>query len=601
MKQIPKRGPQMARTSAASAELARAAERFGTGHLDQAEAACRRALRYEADQAIAHLMLGEIALARRDWPRAVSAIRQALVLEPENALGHFTLARALHLSLDAAAARASYETVLRLSPDFALAHSNLAMLLFEAGESEAAAAAARRATELEPDLAEAHLHLGRALLALRHLPDAEAALRRATALAPDQPLAHSALGRTLQQRGKSDAAIVSHRRSLELEPRAASGWSGLGQALRALGRFDEAVTSFLRAIELDPLAGEAHRDLAICRKAVGGEPQLAEMAKLLADPDTPARQRVSAGFGLGKALDDLGRYDEAFARYSEANSLCRIEAHKRGKRFTIEALRAEVDAQIKAFTPELLQRTRGFGTASDLPVFVVGLYRSGTTLAEQILASHPQVFGAGEIFDIRRLAEGLAPHPRQAELLTEAEVRNAAAAHLAGLRDRGGAALRVVDKFPDNLFSLGLIAMLFPGARVIICRRDARDNVLSCFFQNFSDGAGFATDLVDCGRRYLETERMAAHWRQVLPIRMLELQYETLVGDLEGQARRMIDFLGLDWDPACLRFFETERTVNTSSVWQVRQPIYGSSVGRWRNYERHLQPLIDTLGQHQLK
>ncbi len=165
------------------------------------------------------------------------------------------------------------------------------------------------------------------------------------------------------------------------------------------------------------------------------------------------------------------------------------------------------------------------------------------------------------------------------------------------MQARGGPASRVVDKHPQNVFSLGLIALMFPRAKIICCHRDARDNVLSCFFQRFSPEMAFATDLADCGRRHLETERMADHWRHVLPMPILDLHYKALVADLEGEARRLIDFIGLDWDPACLSFHETERAVNTPSTWQVRQPIYSSSVGHWRNYERHLGPLFEVLAQ----
>ncbi|HVJ51597.1 MAG TPA: sulfotransferase [Aliidongia sp.] len=579
--------------STIEAELALAGKHYGAGDLDQAEAACQRVLGPDPENIIALLLQGEVLLARRDWPNAIATIRQAITLRPDNALGHFTLGRAFHLSRQLEAAKLSYEAAIERAPHFAMGHSNLAMLLFETGETEAAVTAGQRAVALAPDLAEAHLYLGRSLFAQRRFPESEAALRRAAALAPDHADSQTALGRTLQCMGKSVEAVACHRRALELAPVSAVGWRGLGQALHALGRFEDAATCFLRAIELDPNAGETYRDLALCRQATEWEPQLRGMAQILSNNELPVAQQIAAGFGLGKSLDDLQRYDEAFACYAEANRLARITAHEHGKRFKIEALRAEIDAQIGIFTSSLFERMRGFGIASELPVFVVGLYRSGTTLIEQILSSHPSVFGAGELLEIRQLASAL--RPQMAELSAEV-VHRVAAEHLTVLDAMGQGATRVVDKFPDNIFSLGLIATLFPGARVIICRRDPRDNVLSCYFQQFTEGMVFTTDLADCARRYLETERMAAHWRRILPLRMLEVQYETLVADLEGEARRMIDFLGLDWHPACLSFHETERVVNTFSAWQVRQPIYSSSVGRWRNYERHLQPLFEILG-----
>lgn len=203
--------------------------------------------------------------------------------------------------------------------------------------------------------------------------------------------------------------------------------------------------------------------------------------------------------------------------------------------------------------------------------------------------------GAGELTHIPRLLNRVAPQPRDLEALTPGQAAEFAARHIEALRTIGGGAVRVVDKHPQNVFALGLIAIMFPRAKIICCHRDARDNALSCFFQRFAPEMAFATDLADCGRRHVETERMADHWRRVLPVPIFDLHYEELVKDLEGQARRLIDFIGLDWDPACLNFYETERAVNTPSTWQVRQPIYASSVGRWRNYERHLGPLLAVL------
>jgi hypothetical protein len=217
--------------------------------------------------------------------------------------------------------------------------------------------------------------------------------------------------------------------------------------------------------------------------------------------------------------------------------------------------------------------------------------RSGTSLVEQIAASHSRVFGAGELTNIGEASAELGDTP-----WTQAAVRRVADAHLERLRALGGGADRVIDKLPDNIFMLGVIATLYPGARIIFCRRDPRDIGLSCFFQKFSAGLlTFSYDLADCGKRIRETERIAAHWHRVLPLRYLDIQYESLVADLAGESRRLIEFLGLAWEPACLDFHRTERTVRTASAWQVRQPLYSRSVGRWRHYERHLGLLLEEL------
>jgi hypothetical protein len=253
-----------------------------------------------------------------------------------------------------------------------------------------------------------------------------------------------------------------------------------------------------------------------------------------------------------------------------------------------------------AFTPAFFAERRGvFGSPSDVPVFIVGMQRSGTTLTEQIAASHPQVYGAGELEHIRRIAGMIKIGRPESTVrqLTSADSLALAGDYLRKVREIGGDALRIVDKMPHNFQYLGLIAILFPKARIIHCTRDPMDNCVSCFTQSFTGHHGYNTDLRQLGLYYREYRRLMDHWRRVLPIPMLEIDYEEMVADQETQSRRLIDFLGLDWDPACLNFHETDRSVQTASRWQVRQPIYKTSVKRWKDYEKHLGPLKKALGE----
>jgi hypothetical protein len=313
---------------------------------------------------------------------------------------------------------------------------------------------------------------------------------------------------------------------------------------------------------------------------------------LLRQPNLAADKRISAEFAIGTALDDAERFDEAFDHFTQANLLAKEQRATAGDRYDPDVFHAVVDHLIETFTPEFLEKRRGWVEPSELPVFVVGMPRSGTTLVHQIAASHPRVFGAGELNHIGRIAMGLEERSAwTAESLTEVAQR-----HLERLRSLDAGALRVVDKMPINLHHLGLIALLFPAARVVLCRRDPRDTCLSCYFQGFAHGNAFSFDLSHCGHFHAENDRLMAHWLRVLPVAMLEVQYENVVADLEGQSRWLIDFLGLPWDPACLEFYRAQTTVLTSSIWQVRQPIYQKSAGRWRHYERHLGPLLEALG-----
>jgi hypothetical protein len=320
------------------------------------------------------------------------------------------------------------------------------------------------------------------------------------------------------------------------------------------------------------------------------------MAAALKEPDLSEADRITAGFALGRLFDGAGRFDEAFPVYAAANALVRKAARADAAGFDAELFDRHVGRLIETCTPQSLAFGTACGSMSELPVFVVGMPRSGTTLVEQICASHSRVFGAGELSDVPRIAMRLG-QTRGDESTQAAARRRAAAAHVMRLHKLDRDAVRIVDKFPDNVLSVGLIAQLFPRARIVYCSRDARDISLSCYFQLFADGAQpFSYDLSDCGRRCQSIERLARHWLTLLPFHMIEVNYETLIADLEGESRRLIEFLGLDWEPACLDFHRTERTVVTVSHWQVRQPLYKSSVGRWRHYEKHLGPLLLALG-----
>ena len=387
-------------------------------------------------------------------------------------------------------------------------------------------------------------------------------------------------------------AEASFRRALALSPDSKEGWLGPGWALRMLGRFDEADACVKRLHELDPADLRAVRHVP----STGNQPREAadieRLAMVLDRANSSVEDRITAGFALGRLLDDAGRYDEAFPRYAAANDLRRRNWPAIGDRFDAAAFRRSVDALIATNTPQQLAETAGSAISPELPVFVVGMPRSGTTLVEQICASHSRVFAAGELDSIARMVGALARQQSPATKLSEAG-RRAADAHVVHLHGLGRGTLRVVDKLPDNVLLVGLIARLLPRARIVYCSRDPRDISLSCYFQLFSDGAQFFSyDLADCGSRCRDVQRLAAHWLELLPLHMIEVNYETMVADLEGQSRRLMEFLGLDWEPGCLDFHRTERTVATLSHWQVRQPIYSSSIGRWRHCEKHLAPLF---------
>jgi tetratricopeptide (TPR) repeat protein len=381
-----------------------------------------------------------------------------------------------------------------------------------------------------------------------------------------------------------------------LAPDYTAAWHELGTLLRSFGRFDEALMCFRRTVDLDPDWPEAYRSLAVTGQQAD-EAQLRRLAAVLKDRERSVSDRISAGFALGTLLDNAERCDEAFPCFAEANALHRQQRAEAGERFDIEALRRQVDDLIELATPDFFSAVASWGNPSQAPVFIVGMPRSGTSLVEQIAASHSRVFGAGELDALREIWDTLSAHNRgrPVEKWGAAFARRLADRHVGSLQTLGNGAVRVIDKMPDNIFFLWLIAALFPSARIILCRRDLRDVCLSCYFQHFTEGHLYAYDLADCGARAFEIDRLATHWSRVVPLEILAIDYEKLVSDLEGESRRLIEFLGLEWEPACLDFHLTERPVLTASASQVRQPLYTRSVGRWRRYQGQLKPLLEVL------
>ena len=601
------------------------------GRLRRAEALYRKALQKDPNDANALHLLGVVAYQCGEVGTALRLIERALPELPELPDAHLNYGNALRETGRLAEAVASYRRALALKPDYGMAHNNLAAALNQQEEFAAGLASSERAIALIPAFFGAHVNRADALAGLERFAEAEGPLRRACALAPDRaqthrdlgwvlaklgryeeaaaclelaitldpddPTTYFALGTTLHLRKDLPGSEAELRRAVALAPDYTAAWHELGTVLRSSGRFDEALMCFRRAIDLNPGWPEAYRSLAVTGGQAADDAQLRRLEAVLKDRRRSVSDRVSAGFALGMLLDNAERCDEAFPCFAEANALHRQQRAEAGECFDIEALRRQVDDLIALATPGFFRAAAPWGNPSQAPVFIVGMPRSGTSLVEQIAASHSRVFGAGELDELGGIWETLAAHNRgrPVEKWDAAFSRRLADRYVGSLQARGNGAVRIIDKMPDNIVFLWLIAALFPSARIILCRRDLRDVGLSCYFHRFSEGHLYAYDLADCGARGLEIDRLATHWSRVLPLEILAIDYEKLVSDLEGESRRLIEFLGLQWEPACLDFHLTERPVLTASAWQVRQPLYTRSVGRWRRYARHLKPLLNVL------
>lgn len=515
----------------------------------------------------------------------------------------------------------------------ALYFKSLAATSLVADRPADAEAAARRALEFEADFAEALVILGSALRILGRLDEAESALRSALDLEADKPDAWTALGNVHVARGDDAAAVEAFRAALGRAPADEFAVTNLAGALRRIdrtaeaeavlragieakpngvrlydtlalvmledGRVDEAAETYARALDADPGDAEALAMLAGSGRCAD-DPALIRRIEHRLETGADGADGIKLRFALADALRDRGDTDRAFRRYGEANAARHAELAAKEQGFDADDHDAFVAHIIEVFDRAFIEDRAGIGVASEVPVFVVGMPRSGTTLVEHIAASHPDIHGAGELTAFARLREGLAAaigapedegFPECARRLDGASAGEIAEPHLMRLAEIGGGAARVTDKSPLNVFTVGMAAVLFPNARIVHCRRDTRDVGLSCFMQNFVAPFAWATDLGDIGRFHRAFETLMAHWRGTVPNPVLEVVYEDLVADAESQSRRLIEFLGLAWDDRCLAAHESRRTVRTASLWQVRRPVNADAVGRWRTYADGLAPL----------
>jgi Flp pilus assembly protein TadD len=422
---------------------------------------------------------------------------------------------------------------------------------------------------------------------------------RAIALKPDDAEAWSMLGAAYLDLGRDEEALEASRRALELRPDSADALNELGLAHADRGDFDDAISCYRRALEIEPLHFHAALNLAKSQRfSSGDEPDVALVERALAAPGIDPSSCSDLHFALGKINDDCGRYEAAFGHYQEANR-GRANLHRHDPDDFVE----DVSRLIEVFDAGFFGERGDFGDPSELPVFIVGMPRSGTTLVEQILSAHPAAYGAGELSDMADLARGLrqrlgsdADYPACVPQMDAATAGAAASEYLASVSARAPDAARVTDKLPGNFLFLGLIALLFPRARIVVCRRHPLDVALSIYFTDFRAGHHYSYQLDHIAAQYQQFSRVMDHWRRVLPSPVLELRYENLVTDPEAQIRTLLEFCGLEWDERCVRFQEVRRPVHTASFWQVRQPLYATSVGRWRRYERYLEPLKTALG-----
>lgn len=556
----------------------------------------REAIRLDPRLELAHFNLGK-ALARLGFGReADDAFEKSFQLNPER--GRLARAAEQQQKGNVEDAERLYRRVLHDNPENVDALRMLGRIALRAGRNADAELLFRRAVRHAPDFAGAIMDLGRVLKEQSRFAEAIDCFNRVIEIEPGNAQAWFQLAGALAPAALTYRAVDAYRKALELKPRFPGATLGLGHVLKTVGRQEEAIAAYRECIRLRPDNGESYWSLANLKTYRLTDEDIGAMEAALERDDLSSQSRVNFLYAMAKAREDRGDFDGAWSYYVQGNDM-----QRRAEKYDPVQTECLHDAIIEVFDEPFLQSMEGAGEPDPAPIFIVGLPRSGSTLIEQILASHSAVEGTSELPYVGRVATSL--NRKRADGVSYPEA-------MRGLEPDGLARLgrdyleladihrvekrrRFIDKMPNNFPAVGFLHLVLPNATIIDARRHPLDSCLSCFRQLFARGQTFTYDLEDIGEYFLEYQRMMDHWHAVLPGKVLTMQYEVLVGDFENQVERLLEHCGLPFEEACLRFFETDRPVRTASSEQVRQPIHRRSIGFWRNYERHLAGLRAVL------
>jgi len=536
---------------------------LAAGRLDQADQLCKKVLKRNPLQVDALHIQGIIALNRKHFDTAIQSLKKSLKINHNSAANHYNLSLAYHGNGKIDLALQHLRKTIELQPDMVYAHRDLCGILNELNDFERAIQAGMVAVKLAPQDASVNYTLATSLQGWRDFEGSFKYYQRANELLPDNPAILLSLAQTHLGRGETETAKKLFKRVIELHPKETEPY----RQLMRLKKYDSPDHEDIRRI-----------------KAMQKEPWLTD------------DNRTAIYFMLSKAYKDCGLHDEAFDYAIQGNAI-----QDKKHRFDPDEFSDYITSLINYFTPERMKCLRQLGNDTNKPVFIVGTPRSGTTLTEQILCSHPDVFGAGELNWVSHCIDVLPSQLSSAQSyptclndMTKSGTSELALKFLKYLELLASGEDRVTDKMPANFLHLGFINILFPNARIIHCQRDPRDACISMFFEYFPGVVTYSYDLYKLGAYYSQYLRLMDHWRTILPEgAMLEIEYESIVQNQEEETRRMLSFLELEWDEACLSFHEKKRRVFTASHLQVKKPLYSSSIDRWKKYQKHLQPLED--------
>lgn len=574
---------------------------FNQGQLKNAASHFRRALVADPQCFEALNLLGVVSAQLGQIDEAIGLLVRAITARPLAAEAHNNLGMALNLAKRHDEAVSVLQKAVSLDPADAMARNNLGVAYQALGRREQAAACFQRACQLKPDYVEALSNYGAALHKLQRNEQAATILYRAIELNSEFAQAHGNLGGALLELDRYEEALASCSRAMTLTPNSAQANAQAGIIHLAMGRFAESRRCLETAVRLAPDEASYYGRLVASYTVEAGDPILKAMEDLHARcADLPSEQGMELNFALAKVYTDIGSDERAFNHLKEGNALKRqIIDYDESKTLSWLGRIGNV------FSANLMRANAGQGARSDKPIFIVGMMRSGSTLVEQILASHPAVVAAGErpylrdaYEKVRQTMDTALTYPEFVGIAGEKHLKEIGSTYLSLLEKPHSAkqALRVTDKTLSNFAMVGLIHLALPNARIIHTCRDPVATCLSAYSKLFTDDQPFSYDLGELGRYYAAYRRLMAHWHRVLPPGvMIDVQYESVVADLETEARRILGHCGLEWDERCLAFHETQRAVRTASAAQVRKPIYKSATGRWKPSEETLAPLLAGL------
>jgi tetratricopeptide (TPR) repeat protein len=566
------------------------------GEFQQAESCCNKALALAPRHPGLHynLAVAQMNLNRPD--RAVTSLKHAISLHPQYAEAYLELGNAWRLLGDSERAIDSYQHAIRLRTDLAMAHFNLAGLYRDLERWEEAECGYRQVIRLQPDFERAYSEIANILICGFKYDKVIELLQPAAERLPEAVDIGFKLGVAWQENGDAGEARAAYERVIAMAPDHADAKVGLAGVLGLMGEYGRAMALLSPLIESGGASPSAVITYATIARRFGREDDAIRLLEAyLETGDLSDSTRSKLCFVLARLLDRREEYEAAF-RYAEIGNRCH-HAH-----YDPEYYGRIVSALEQTYSREFMESTQRATIDTGKPVFIIGMPRSGTSLVEQILASHPDVFGGGELHSMNRLVAKLpetlgvtTPYPDCARELRQPVLNTLAGGYIEDLIRRSGGGTLVTDKMPNNFWHLGLIDLLFPGAHIIHCLRDPMDTCLSCWFLSFGGDHPYAYDFPSLGDYYRKYLRLMRHWREVIRLPVFDVRYEELVTDQESMTRRLLEFCGLPWNDACLKFHESGRTVSTASSDQVRKPLYKSSIGRWKHYATHLGELESAL------